>query len=193
MRRLRYNPQLSETLKATRFELWETWKMLTKAVMFIGVYWIKNLLRLMSVFAVWDFDLIYLLERLQDQSHKIYCELSFLSLVSLYGWFMFKAHLSLFLLHHPTLSRKLSFFIMSVRISFEACIWHELDRKCLKLKNFFLSHHFRMKVAWIHIDRQMILTIHRHVISRIPRYSVTYDNSNTWLLHVNQAQQEDRG
>lgn len=39
----------------------------------------------------------------------------------------------------------------------------------------------------------MILTIHRHVISRIPRYSVTYDNSNTWLLHVNQAQQEDRG
>ncbi|KAG5683594.1 hypothetical protein PVAND_012867 [Polypedilum vanderplanki] len=39
----------------------------------------------------------------------------------------------------------------------------------------------------------MILTIHRHVISRIPRYSITYDNSNTWMLHVNQAQQEDRG
>ena len=39
----------------------------------------------------------------------------------------------------------------------------------------------------------MILTIHRHVISRIPRYSVTYDNSNTWLLHVSQAQQDDRG
>ncbi|XP_053955130.1 lachesin [Anastrepha ludens] len=49
------------------------------------------------------------------------------------------------------------------------------------------------KVAWIHIDRQMILTIHRHVISRIPRYSITYDNSNTWLLHVNQAHQDDRG
>lgn len=49
------------------------------------------------------------------------------------------------------------------------------------------------QVAWIHIDRQMILTIHRHVISRIPRYSVTYDNANTWLLHVNQAQQDDRG
>lgn len=39
----------------------------------------------------------------------------------------------------------------------------------------------------------MILTIHRHVISRIPRYSITYDNANTWLLHVNQAQQDDRG
>ncbi|KAK5637748.1 hypothetical protein RI129_000069, partial [Pyrocoelia pectoralis] len=37
-------------------------------------------------------------------------------------------------------------------------------------------------VAWIHIDRQMILTIHRHVISR------------TWLLHVSSSvQQEDRG
>lgn len=39
----------------------------------------------------------------------------------------------------------------------------------------------------------MILTIHRHVISRIPRYSITYDNANTWLLHVTQAQQDDRG
>ncbi|TDG40354.1 hypothetical protein AWZ03_013224 [Drosophila navojoa] len=48
------------------------------------------------------------------------------------------------------------------------------------------------KVAWIHIDRQMILTIHRHVISRIPRYSITYAD-NTWLLHVNQAHQDDRG
>ncbi|XP_058837138.1 lachesin [Topomyia yanbarensis] len=56
-----------------------------------------------------------------------------------------------------------------------------------------VEHLGTYKVAWIHIDRQMILTIHRHVISRIPRYSVTYDNSNTWLLHVNQAQQDDRG
>ncbi|XP_049542155.1 lachesin isoform X2 [Anopheles darlingi] len=56
-----------------------------------------------------------------------------------------------------------------------------------------VEHLGHFKVAWIHIDRQMILTIHRHVISRIPRYSVTYDNSNTWLLHVTQAQQEDRG
>lgn len=39
----------------------------------------------------------------------------------------------------------------------------------------------------------MILTIHRHVISRIPRYSVSYDNSNTWTLHVSQTHQDDRG
>nr|CAI5820068.1 unnamed protein product [Callosobruchus analis] len=49
------------------------------------------------------------------------------------------------------------------------------------------------KVAWIHIDRQMILTIHRHVISKVPRYSVTNDNDKTWVLHVNGVQQEDKG
>ncbi|GLH04486.1 Lachesin precursor, putative [Gryllus bimaculatus] len=49
------------------------------------------------------------------------------------------------------------------------------------------------KVAWIHIDRQMILTIHRHVIARVPRFSVSHDNHKTWLLHVTGVQQEDRG
>lgn len=49
------------------------------------------------------------------------------------------------------------------------------------------------QVAWIHIDRQMILTIHRHVISRVPRFSVSHDNAKTWLLHVSSVQQEDRG
>ncbi|XP_022902062.1 lachesin [Onthophagus taurus] len=49
------------------------------------------------------------------------------------------------------------------------------------------------KVAWIHIDRQMILTIHRHVISRMQRFSVSHDNAKTWLLHVSSVQQEDRG
>ncbi|XP_025424160.1 lachesin isoform X1 [Sipha flava] len=49
------------------------------------------------------------------------------------------------------------------------------------------------KVAWIHIDRQMILTIHRHVIARIPRFGITHDSQKTWLLHVKGAQPEDRG
>lgn len=52
---------------------------------------------------------------------------------------------------------------------------------------------FLFQVAWIHIDRQMILTIHRHVISRVPRFSVSYDNAKTWLLHVRSVQQADRG
>lgn len=52
---------------------------------------------------------------------------------------------------------------------------------------------FLLQVAWIHIDRQMILTIHRHVIARINRLSVSHDNQKTWRLHVNQVQEEDRG
>lgn len=52
---------------------------------------------------------------------------------------------------------------------------------------------FVHQVAWIHIDRQMILTIHRHVITRLARFSVSHDNAMTWLLHVSQVQQEDRG
>ena len=50
-----------------------------------------------------------------------------------------------------------------------------------------------LQVAWIHIDRQMILTIHRHVIARVPRFSVSHDNQKTWLLHVSGVHQEDRG
>lgn len=58
--------------------------------------------------------------------------------------------------------------------------------------NLFCFNH-ASQVAWIHIDRQMILTIHRHVIARIPRFGITYDSQKTWLLHVKGAQPEDRG
>ncbi|KAG7201151.1 hypothetical protein KM043_003942 [Ampulex compressa] len=51
----------------------------------------------------------------------------------------------------------------------------------------------RKAVAWIHVGRQMLLTIHKHVIVKIPRFSVSHDNQKTWLLHINSVQQEDRG
>lgn len=75
----------------------------------------------------------------------------------------------------------LIYLCISFSFSFLFCIFYCIYDAC------------GYQVAWIHIDRQMILTIHRHVISKIPRYSITYDNANTWQLHVNQAQQEDRG
>lgn len=56
----------------------------------------------------------------------------------------------------------------------------------------FFSHS-HIQVAWVHIDRQMIITIHQHIISHIPRYSMSFDNDNTWMLHIRQVQQEDRG
>ncbi|KAL6266605.1 hypothetical protein P5V15_003450 [Pogonomyrmex californicus] len=49
------------------------------------------------------------------------------------------------------------------------------------------------KVAWIHVGRQMLLTIHKHVVVKVPRFSVTHDNQKTWLLHINSVQQDDRG
>lgn len=52
---------------------------------------------------------------------------------------------------------------------------------------------FFLQVAWVHIDRRMILTIHKHIVTRIPRFSVSFDSHKTWLLHINNVQQEDRG
>ncbi|KYM77391.1 Lachesin [Atta colombica] len=48
-------------------------------------------------------------------------------------------------------------------------------------------------VAWIHVGRQMLLTIHKHVVVKVPRFSVSHDNQKTWLLHINSVQQDDRG
>lgn len=38
----------------------------------------------------------------------------------------------------------------------------------------------------------MVVTMHKHVITRIPRYSILV-NENTWILRVTRVQQEDRG
>uniref|UniRef100_T1IJH4 Ig-like domain-containing protein n=1 Tax=Strigamia maritima TaxID=126957 RepID=T1IJH4_STRMM len=49
------------------------------------------------------------------------------------------------------------------------------------------------KVAWIHVDKQMILTIHHHVITRNPRFRLTHNNPKHWVLHITNVQEEDRG
>lgn len=49
------------------------------------------------------------------------------------------------------------------------------------------------QVAWIHIDRKMILTVHKHVIARIPRFSMSYDGQKTWLLNINGVRASDKG
>ncbi len=50
-----------------------------------------------------------------------------------------------------------------------------------------------IQVAFIHLDRQMILTIHNQVITRIPRFSITHDKHHTWNLHIDSVQEEDKG
>lgn len=49
------------------------------------------------------------------------------------------------------------------------------------------------KVAFVHLDRQMILTIERNVITRIPRFQIHHDNHHTWSLHIENVQKEDKG
>lgn len=49
------------------------------------------------------------------------------------------------------------------------------------------------QVAWVHVGRQLLLTIHTHVVVRTSRISVSYDNQKTWLLHINDVQRADRG
>ena len=47
---------------------------------------------------------------------------------------------------------------------------------------------------WIHLERQMIVAIHEHMVTRIPRYSASHDeHRNTWTLHLRGAQTEDAG
>ena len=49
------------------------------------------------------------------------------------------------------------------------------------------------QVAWVHLDRQMILTIHRQVVTRVGRFSVSYDHQRTWQLHIRGVHAEDAG
>ncbi|CAL4103782.1 unnamed protein product, partial [Meganyctiphanes norvegica] len=54
-----------------------------------------------------------------------------------------------------------------------------------KLKNF--------KVAWVQVDTQTILTIHKQVITRNPRISLLHDDHRSWHLQLKNVQESDRG
>ncbi|KAK6642394.1 hypothetical protein RUM43_003896 [Polyplax serrata] len=50
-----------------------------------------------------------------------------------------------------------------------------------------------LEVAWMHFEQSAILTVHTHVITRNPRISVSHDKHRTWILHINNVQEEDKG
>lgn len=56
-----------------------------------------------------------------------------------------------------------------------------------------VEHLGTYKVAWVHIDREMVLTIHHHVITRDHRISVSHNNHKNWLLHIRNVQEQDSG
>ena len=39
----------------------------------------------------------------------------------------------------------------------------------------------------------MIVAIHEHLVTRIPRFSASHDSERTWSLHIRKAQSEDAG
>ena len=39
-------------------------------------------------------------------------------------------------------------------------------------------------MAWIHYDRNAILTVQNHVITRNPRIGVSHEGRRTWKLHI---------
>ncbi|CAL1296809.1 unnamed protein product [Larinioides sclopetarius] len=48
------------------------------------------------------------------------------------------------------------------------------------------------KVAWIKMDTQTLLTIHKHVITRDKRIRVT-NNNLQWNLHISKVEEKDKG
>ncbi|XP_026675546.1 lachesin-like isoform X2 [Ceratina calcarata] len=49
------------------------------------------------------------------------------------------------------------------------------------------------KVAWMLFDKSAILTVQNHVITRNPRISVSHDKHRTWILHIKEVQEDDKG
>ncbi|XP_071540302.1 lachesin-like [Panulirus ornatus] len=49
------------------------------------------------------------------------------------------------------------------------------------------------KVAWVQVDTQTILTIHKQVITRNPRIALLHNDHRTWHLQVKNVRESDRG
>ena len=78
--------------------------------------------------------------------------------------------------------------------SLKCVVTHLLDYKVRMVTHYYPTMlTIFVKVAWVHIDRQMILTIGRHVITRIPRFNIIHDSHHTWTLTIRDVQAEDKG
>ncbi|XP_048477640.1 lachesin [Plutella xylostella] len=56
-----------------------------------------------------------------------------------------------------------------------------------------VNHLSDYRVAWIKSDSKAILAIHTSMVALNPRLAVTYNNHNTWKLHVYNVQANDSG
>ncbi|XP_012222613.1 neurotrimin isoform X2 [Linepithema humile] len=51
----------------------------------------------------------------------------------------------------------------------------------------------KYKVAWVRVDTQTILSIHKNVITQNPRISLSSNDHRSWYLHIKEVQEVDRG
>ncbi|XP_050717275.1 lachesin-like [Eriocheir sinensis] len=49
------------------------------------------------------------------------------------------------------------------------------------------------KVAWVQVDTQTILTIHKQVITRNPRIALLHNDHRSWHLQIRDVKESDRG
>ncbi|XP_063858926.1 lachesin-like isoform X1 [Scylla paramamosain] len=49
------------------------------------------------------------------------------------------------------------------------------------------------KVAWVQVDTQTILTIHKQVITRNPRIALLHNDHRSWHLQISDVKESDRG
>ena len=50
-----------------------------------------------------------------------------------------------------------------------------------------------LKVAWVRVDTQTIMTIHNSIITRNQRVSLSHREHKEWKLHIANVQEVDRG
>ncbi|XP_071516073.1 lachesin-like isoform X2 [Panulirus ornatus] len=56
-----------------------------------------------------------------------------------------------------------------------------------------VEHLRGFKVAWVQVDTQTILTIHKQVITRNPRINLLHNDHRTWHLQLTNVREKDRG
>ena len=50
-----------------------------------------------------------------------------------------------------------------------------------------------IKVAWVSVDTQTILTIHHNIITQNHRVSLIYNDNKVWSLNIRNVEESDRG
>lgn len=73
-----------------------------------------------------------------------------------------------------------------------SCLSHLLKRTASNLLVFFYFCIFQ-QVAWLHVNRHLLVTMHKRVVGKLPRFRITNENDKRWVLNIEKIEQQDRG